>query len=365
MVIKADRVSRGVNHRKKSGLNAGVCLLLQGLLVLGVLLPARARQAEIKTVSPENDALQQARSLLRQGKVDEAEHIVRQYANSQPESAEAHYLLGFILFRAIQGHAALEGASEGAQYNELDPGLAEFAKKRAEESLAEYTAGARYSKPSAADLKIVALDYIVLGDFPDADKWLTRSLEWNPQDAEGWYQLGRTKYNENRFQEAIEAFERCLKLEPKNLKAEDNLGLAYEGLGRVDQAIAAYQKAIEWESESGTAETPTGASAGPYLDLGSLLLDQNRPQDALAHLQRAAEIAPREARVHEKLGKAYAEVNQLPEAQKELEEAVKLSPKNGRLHFMLGQVYRKQGLTEKAKAEMQLSGTLDGVRSIQ
>lgn len=330
------------------------------LLVFSAPHSLYGRQAEIKTLNPEEDSVfKQARSLLQQGKVDEAEHIARQYTGSHPESAEGHYLLGFVLFRAIQSHAALEGASEGAQYNALDPGLADFAKRKAEASLAEYTAGARYRKPEATDLKIVALDYIVLGDFPDADKWLTRALQWNPQDAEGWYHLGRTRYSENRFEEAVQAFQSCLKLEPRNVRAEDNLGLTYEGLGKVDQAIGAYENAIAWQQENGTA----ASSAGPYLDLGSLLLDQNRPRDALPYLQRAAEIAPKEARVHEKLGKAYAGVRRLGEAQKELEEAVKLSPRNGRLHFMLGQVYRKQGLMEKAKAELQLSGALDGARS--
>lgn len=339
--------------------------MLQALLVSGFSESVRARQAEIKTLAPDDDRLSEARSLLRLGKVDEAEHIARQYADSHPESADGHYLLGFILFRAIQSGASLEGLTQGAQYNTLDSQLADLARKNAAASLAEYTAGARYRRPGAADLKIVALDYIILGDYADADKWLTQALDWNPQDADGWYYLGRTKYNENRFAEAIHAFQKCVQLSPRNIKAEDNLGLSYEGLGKIDEAIAAYQTAIGWQEERQATGASTETSAGPYLDLGSLLLDQNRPQDALPHLQRAAEIAPREARVHEKLGKAYTELNRLADAQKELEEAVRLSPKNGRLHFMLGQVYRKQGLTDKAREQMQLSGTLDGARSIQ
>jgi cytochrome c-type biogenesis protein CcmH/NrfG len=53
----------------------------------------------------------------------------------------------------------------------------------------------KWPDPSAADL------------YPDADKWLTKMLEWAPNDSEGWYYLGRTKYNENRFAEAIRAFQ--------------------------------------------------------------------------------------------------------------------------------------------------------------
>ena len=53
--------------------------------------------------------------------------------------------------------------------------------------------------------------------------------------------LGRTKYNENRFSEAIDAFLTCLKLDTHNVKAEDNLGLSYEGLNQTQQAIRRFE----------------------------------------------------------------------------------------------------------------------------
>src|SRR4029077_10511716 len=111
----------------------------------------------------------------------------------------------------------------------------------------EFTAGAKHRTPSAADLKIVALDYVLLGNFSGADKWLTKMLEWTPNDSEGWYYLGRIKYNENRFEEAVRAFQQSLKLDPKNVKTQDNLGLSYAGLGRAADALAAYHSAIDWQ----------------------------------------------------------------------------------------------------------------------
>lgn len=361
----SERLKMNEKTQKNYGRKGAHLLIRHAPVLLLFLLPCvPAARGQIQTLTPNDPLLEQARTFLRQGRLEEADHAVRQDLAARPDSADAHFLLGFILFREIQSGASLEHGSGGARYNALDPTLTNLASQSAKASLAEYTAGAHYRNPGAADLKIVALDYVILGDFVDADKWLTRSLQWNPQDADGWYYLGRTKYSENRFEEAIHAFQRCLNVEPRNVKAQDNLGLSLEGLGEVDEAIAAYETAITWEQEGGVNSASSGGpNAGPYLDLGSLLLDQNRPQDALPHLQRAAEIAPREARAREKLGKAYSDLNRLPDAQRELEEAVKLSPQSARLHFMLGQVYRKQGMTEKAKAEMQLSGALDGTRS--
>jgi Flp pilus assembly protein TadD len=299
----------------------------------------------------------------------EADRTVRQYLENHPDSADGHFLLGHILFREIQTQAkALEtpfpsqthGPMASARImgsNPSDVTVSKAAQEMATASLGEFTAGAKSRNPSAADLKIVAFDYILLADYPDADKWLTKLLEWAPSDSEGWYYLGRTKYNENRFVEATTAFQQCLKLDPQNVKAEDNLGLSLAGLGRNGEAAVAYHQAIAWQAESLTK------SPGPYIDLGSLLIDENRPQDAVTLLLRAIEIAPRESRAHELLGKAYTRVEDFPKAQAELEKAIELSPQAPNLHCMLAPVYRKQGLAEKAKTEYGRCAALTGTHS--
>lgn len=203
--------------------------------------------------------LQQARSLADAGDATQAEALVRQFLQGHGNSAEGHFLLGYILFREIQ----TEARAKGTMRSGVDTSLAQFRDAHAKESLAEFTEGAKYHEPSAFDLKIVAEDYVLLEDFADADKWMTRATEWNPKDSDAWYNLGRTKYTENRFEEAIHSFEQCLKLDPKNVKAEDNLGLSYYGLGRADDALAAYKTAIEWESGAAQKDPE------PLIDLGT------------------------------------------------------------------------------------------------
>jgi tetratricopeptide (TPR) repeat protein len=224
-----------------------------------------------------------------------------------------------------------------------------FLQSKAKESLAEYTEGARYRVPGARDLKVVASDYVILSDFSDADKWFTKVVEWNPLDVQAWYDLGRTKYNENRFDEAIAAFKKVLQLDPANVKAEDNLGLSYGGLGNNEEAIGAYKRAIALEEKS-TDKGPD-KNPGPYLDYGSLLIEDNRVDEALPLLAQALAISPSDFRVHRELGKGYLHLNELAKAQAELEKAIELAPRNAPLHFMLAQVYRKQGLQDKAKQE--------------
>jgi tetratricopeptide (TPR) repeat protein len=317
-----------------------------------------ARQIPAPDSAQPDAPLAAARTLLDQGQASEAGHMVRQYLETHPDSADGHFLLGYILFREIQTEATLETTTESVKDIVVRPSDGKTRDEKAKDSLAEFTAGAKFHAPNAFDLKIVALDYVLLGDYGDADKWLTRSVEWNPQDADAWYYLGRARYNENKFADAISAFQKCLKLSPGNVKAEDNLGLALAGLGRNEEATAAYKQALDWQSKA-SLKNP-----GPYIDLGSLLLDESRAEEAVPYLVEAVEIAPRESRAHELLGKAYTRLDELQKAQTELEKATELAPQNANLHCMLAPVYRKQGLIEKAKVEFDRCAALSGSHSI-
>lgn len=320
--------------------------------------------------------LAQARSLAENGRATEAEYDVRQYLSSQ-NSANAHFLLGYIFFREIQEQAETAAISQSptaakdmvsatvsGSISRHTPNAANSAEDftayrntKAKASLAEFTEGAKFQTPCAFDLKIIAFDYVLLEDYVDADKWLTKMLERTPNDPDGWYHLGRTKYNENRFDEAVHAFQEALRLDPNNVKTEDNLGLAFAGLGRVDAAASAYENAIAWQKNAATK------NPGPYIDMGNLLLDQNRCAEAIAYLKQAIEISRRDFKAHELLGKAYSRLNQLSQAQSELEQAIALAPQNPTLPCMLGPIYRRQGLMDKAKVQLDHCAALNGTHS--
>ncbi len=281
--------------------------------------------------------------------LSEGEAAIRDYLQAHAGSADAHFLLGFILFRQVQAKWLEAGKkdSEALRYNsgDLSGSLVAYRDAKVKESLAEFTAGARHHVPNAFDLKIVGLDYVLLKDYIDADHWLTRSLQWDPRDAQAWYYLGRTKYSESQFPQAIEDFAQCLKLEPRNIQAENNVGLSYEALGQRDQAIQAFKNAIAWEEQSPTKDPE------PFIELAHLYLGQNQPEKAVPYLSQSIAIFPRVSKAHETLGKAYSLLHRLPEAQTELEKAVALEPETASLHCMLGQIYRQERMVSEAKSE--------------
>jgi len=273
--------------------------------------------------------LEPARDAMEQRQWKQADSLLRAYLASAGASAEARYLLAFTLFR------------EGL----------------AGDSLAEYTRAAKLRAPTAADLQTVALDYVLLNDYPDADRWMTRSAKMDPGDGETWYGLGRIHYTENRFADAVASFERALLLLPRSVKVENNLGLALEGLNRPDEAERAYRQAMAWQAD---ATTP---SEQPMLNLGILLSDRNQLDEALLLLKQAVAIAPKDPKIHTALGTLYRRRDELAAAQVEFEVALAALPEDAALHFQLGQVYRKEGLEAKARAELARAAELNGTHS--
>jgi Flp pilus assembly protein TadD len=176
----------------------------------------------------------------------------------------------------------------------------------------------------------------------------------NPSDGDAWYGLGRIRYSEQRFSDALSCFRKALELSPKNVKAENNLGLTYEALNQVDMAATAYRQAIEWQSQRPRDEL----SEQPLLNLGVVLLHRGELQEAEALLTQAAALAPKEPRIHEQLGHLYMQKADYVTAEHELQQACQLDPKNSSLHFLLGQTYRHLGKLDEAKAEFAVSARL-------
>ena len=298
--------------------------------------------------------------LVDKGLLEQAEKATRQYLQQHADSAEGHFLLGYVLFDEIHDRYVAEQDKEGSsfRYNDsVGAPLASLRDQKARESLAEFSYGARYGPANGFDLKIVALDYLLLKNEPSAEKWLAASVRLNPQDAQTWYYLGRTEYSETKYAEAIEAFEHCLKLDPKNVLAEYNVGLAFEGLNQRDQAIQAYENAIAWQAQTNIK------SPEPFIDLARLHLDQNEPLKAVPYLTQAVSTFPQISLAHEELGRAYSVLDRFPEAQQELEQAVKLSPDKASLRCLLGQVYQREKMATKAQMEFDRCAALQNAKS--
>jgi tetratricopeptide (TPR) repeat protein len=269
-------------------------------------------------------SLYRGKALVNLGKFEEAAAALGAYQASHPQSDDAAYLLAYVRFRQNQP----------------------------KESLKLFTAAARLHNPTADDLKVVALDYVLLGDYDDAARYLEESLALDPENVEARYHLGRVRYQQNRFDLAIAAFQEVLRREPGNVKAENNLGLSLEAKNEVEAALVAYRRAVK------LAENLPVQDEQPYLNLGALLAKSGHTVEAIPWLVRATEIAPRSGKTHYQLARAYFDLNRFEEASKEAEKAVALDPGESADHYLLGRIDQRSGKSDLAKEQFRLTEQL-------
>jgi tetratricopeptide (TPR) repeat protein len=291
--------------------------------------------AQAAKEQPLSDALLfEGKSLVNVERYAEADAALRAYLAQHPTSTDALYMLGYV------------------QNREDKPA----------ESLRTYTRAAQLSTPKSDDLKVVALDYVLLNDYPDAIRWMRQAVVFDPRNEQAWYALGRCFYSQSEFKEAQEAFEKALALDPGDVKAEENLGLAYEMGNRPQEAERAYKAAVAMADGGAGTDPDAHSDQWPYLDYGSFLLEHDRPEEAVPVLERAVKAAPQCAECHGKLGRALARAGHANEGIEELQTAVKLAPKDPRLHYDLGRAYRAAGKMEEARAELAVSAQLYGAK---
>ncbi len=270
-----------------------------------------------------------ARNLITQHRFSEGEQTLRQYIALHPESASAHYLLGYVL----------------------------FSEQKADDSLAEYTIASRYRNPTAEDLMAVAADYVLLHDNEDADKWLTMATHMEPTNFLAWYYLGRARFYEQHFKESADIFLKCLELNPRDVRAKTNLGLAYQESGREEDALATFREAIQWKEAAGTKD------AQPYLDLGALLSRRNSVAEAVVYLEKALADEPNNPKVLEELGSAYEKSHRMSEAEAMIRKAIQFAPDSSVLHFRLSRILRSEGKDAEAAEEFATTRKLGGTHS--
>lgn len=268
--------------------------------------------------------LYRGKALVNLRQFESAAIALQKYAKANPKSADAAYLLAYVAFR----------------------------EDKPAESLRLFSDAAKLKDPTANDLTIAALDYVLLNSYSDAAHYLELSLKMNPDDVEARYHLGRVRYQQNQFDLAIAAFQEVIKRDPGNVKAFDNLGLSLEAKNQVEAATAAYKRAIELDAAAASH------SEQPYLNLGVLLSKSNRLDESIPLLTRAGEIAPGEFKPHYELAKAYFDSAQWEPARRQAEEAVKLNPNDSSGHYLLGRVYQRLGRKDLADEEFRRTSEL-------
>jgi tetratricopeptide (TPR) repeat protein len=192
----------------------------------------------------------------------------------------------------------------------------------------------------------LAMAYIRIGH-PD---WARKALEalatGNSKDALYPYWLGRLDYDAHHYDNAILQFQKAIQLAPDMAQAYDNLGLCYYRQNQNQRAVANFQKAIDLNVKSGHPD------AWPYLNLAITERSLNQRSEAEAHLREAVRLDPNLALAHFQLGNILEDTGRTDEAIREFQAAARLDPAYAEPHYALARIYRKLGDAAASKREV-------------
>jgi tetratricopeptide (TPR) repeat protein len=178
----------------------------------------------------------------------------------------------------------------------------------------------------------------------------THALECTRGNTLAFVNLGHELFEQRRFDEVINHYERGLEFQPNNRQFHNNLANALREQGRLDEAIVHYERAVQLEPGLAEAQFNLGKALGlkgkreeevarfeaavqlepnflpARMSLGNALVQQGKPTLAIPQFQKVLELRPGDAGAHLNLGLCFSQTGKMGEAKSEYEKAFQIAP---------------------------------------
>lgn len=289
---------------------------------------------EVRT-NPSNTAkIMEARAvgfeLLRAARYAEAVEVFDAVVDSHPNDGLSLYGGAVALFNLRRLEEAERVAKDAVR-------VAMAATARPAGNL---TDGQQAKDQAAEALTLLGVILAVKGDSAGALSAVTKAAALAPKNFDAQLALGRALFGTGNPAGAATVFRTAVALRPKDAKARFFLATALETAGDYDNALVEYRELLAINSQS----------AEGYLGLGVLLvkLGGEKMKEGTEALSRAVAINGDlyEARIA--LGRALVQQGRALEAVEHLRRAVELAPKNPEPRYQLALAYRRLGKTQEA-----------------
>jgi len=172
-------------------------------------------------------------------------------------------------------------------------------------------------------------------DYASAEPLLKKVVAADPANYQAWFDLGFTSNALGNTSEAIDAYRKSVAAKPDVFESNLNLGLMLASAG--DPEAEKFLRAA-------TSLTPTAnvdeGHARAWLSLGHIL-ENNKPDEAIAAFQKAAALEPKNAEAHLSAGLLLEKENRFADAEQEYKQALQIDPVSGDALTGLANIYMR------------------------
>ncbi|MEZ5425347.1 MAG: tetratricopeptide repeat protein [Pyrinomonadaceae bacterium] len=178
----------------------------------------------------------------------------------------------------------------------------------------------------------------------EAVKALERAVGLAPEHFDANFSLARALFGNGDLVGAVRFFTKSVSIQPQNLKARFFLATALERKGDLEEALKQYRLVVKQNPNY-----PEG-----NLGLGSLLIktEGDSSADGLSALQKAVGLNGNLYEAQILLGKTLVRLNRSDDAVPHLQKAAELAPENPEPHYQLALAFRRIGKKKEAADEM-------------
>ncbi|MBN1880597.1 MAG: tetratricopeptide repeat protein [Deltaproteobacteria bacterium] len=172
-------------------------------------------------------------------------------------------------------------------------------------------------------------------DFLEAEKY--------KKTPELYYAMGETCYMLERFEMALDYFNKSLYLDKDFSSSYIGRGIVFMTLEKYDEAIIEMEKALD----NIIFHEPEIA----YYYIGNAYLSKGDYDQAIKNFKSAIKVSPKFAMAYFRLSNIYIDLDLYEEASSIMQLFLSYYPKSPEGHLMMGRIYSKMGQTKMAEME--------------
>ena len=197
--------------------------------------------------------------------------------------------------------------------------------------------------------RLLAISYLQLGFFSDAETWLTVAIEENSSDASLRINQGLCYFKMGKFRKALDAFDQALRLDSDSRPARLNRALILEKLERFKEAKSVYTELIE------RGDT----SAEMYFNFGNLCMAMADYGSANRAFESALTLNPDNANIWYSLGNTWAILSKNSKAIDAYQACLRLDSNHVRAMQSLGALLLEIGDPKLAREILKRAASFD------
>ena len=273
------------------------------------------------------DPLARGKELIKTGKLQQAEAVLRDASQANPNSSDLHGLLGEVLLK----------------------------EQRYEDSVQELGLAAQASPDSLQYVVLLSEALIGWRHFGVAVDYLNAVKPKFEAHAELHYLTALALYSENNLKDAKPEIEAALRLQPNLAQASYLLAGCVASEGDYSQAETIFSALAKRHPHNPRY----------WAGLAQVLAKQNKDASAVGAARRALSLAPRDAHVQYVTATVLMQFGNFPEAVSMFEKLERVNGNVLEVHVALARLYARQGRPELAQQEAELARAVQEKNSSQ